>query len=207
MIKKSLVSELPGPSAQAFTIAKINKNDSLAGAFLSQTTSDLLILTAGGMAIRFAGEEVRPMNLGAAGVNAIKLAGDDQVISAVELTGKGEFLFVASDGSGWRMEEDSFPVQGRYGQGVSAAKLKAGAKLTGLLYGKKNQSGIVIFKKAASKSIRLDEIPTGKRTSAAKPVLPVKAGDQVLYTYGPTDMSAYWQRKTMPVKKKAKIKG
>lgn len=207
MIKKSLVSELPGPSAQAFTIAKINKNDSLAGAFLSQTTSDLLILTAGGMAIRFAGEEVRPMNLGAAGVNAIKLAGDDQVISAVELTGKGEFLFVASDGSGWRMEEDSFPVQGRYGQGVSAAKLKAGAKLTGLLYGKKNQSGIVIFKKAASKSIRLDEIPTGKRTSAAKPVLPVKAGDQVLFTYGPTDMSAYWQRKTMPVKKKAKIKG
>lgn len=206
MIKKSLVNELPGPSSQSFVISKVNKDDVLVGAILSQEVSDLLVVTAGGMAIRFSAEEVRPMNLAAAGVGAIKLAKDDHVICIVELTGKGELLMVSSDGQGWRMDEESFPVQGRYGQGVIAARLKAGIRITGILYGKKNQSGIVWLKKAAAKTIRLDEIPTGKRCSAGKSVLAVKAGDQIILTYAPEDMIAYWSRKSAPGKKQSKTK-
>lgn len=206
LIKKSCVSELPGPSAQTFTIAKINKGDILVGAILSQETSDLLTVTAGGMAIRFASEEVRAMNLGAAGVNAIKLIKNDQVIDVIELTGKGELLFIGSDGSGWRMDEESFPVQGRYGQGVIIGRLKSGVKITGVLYGKKNQPGIVWFKKAAAKTIRLDEIPTGKRAAAGKMVLTVKTGDQVVRTLAPLDLVAYWQRQNTTRRKKTRSK-
>ncbi len=203
MIKKSLISELPGASSQAFTIAKVNKGDSLVSAMLSQDTSDLLIITRLGMGIRFNGEEVRAMNLAAAGVNAVKLAAKDCIVDMVELTGKSELLLIASDGSGWRMEEEAFPLQGRYGQGVIACRLKAGATLTGMIYGKKTQNGTVFFKKAAAKTIRLDVIPTGKRGVAGKPAVEVKPGDALIRTVMAVDASAYWERKaSTPVKAK-----
>jgi DNA gyrase subunit A len=182
LIKKSALSELPGVSAQAFALAKVNPGDALVSVSLAREDSELLIVTRKGMGIRFKGEEVRAMNLAAAGVNALKLAEGDLALDLVALTGGKEFLFVASDGMGWRMPEDAFPVQGRYGQGVIACRIKEGSQLTGLLYGKKNQAGTVFLKKAAPKSLRLDVIPEAKRGAAGKAVLEVKPGDEIYRT-------------------------
>jgi len=147
LIKKSLVSELPGVSSQVFTLAKVNQDDVLVSAILSQDKSDLLVLTRQGMGIRFKGEEVRAMNLAAAGVNAIKLNQTDAALTAIELKGKGELLLLDKQGTGWRMEEEAFPVQGRYGQGVIACRLKSDDWLAGAIYGKKTQEGTVFLKK------------------------------------------------------------
>ncbi len=195
MIKKSLISELPGASSQAFTLAKVNQSDALVRVLLSQDASHLLVITQKGMGIRFKGEEVRAMNLGAAGVNAIKLGAKDAIADMVELTGGGQVLLLSSDGLGWRIAEDEFPVQGRYGQGVIACRLKGTSLLTGMIYGKKTQSGIVFFKKAAAKTIRLDVIPGVKRGLAGKPAVEVKAGDEIVRTAMAADALSYWERK------------
>ena len=180
LIKKSLASELPGVSAQIFTLAKVNPGDALISAVISQEGSEILIVTRKGMGIRFRGEEVRAMNLAAAGVNAIKLAPGDEALEMIEMGSHQEILLVASDGTGWRMAEDAFPVQGRYGQGVIACRLKAATSLSGLLYGKKGQTGMVFMKKAAPRSIRLDVIPETKRGAAGKTAVELKAGDEIL---------------------------
>jgi len=147
---------------------------------ISQEGSEILIVTRKGMGIRFRGEEVRAMNLAAAGVNAIKLAPGDEALEMIEMGSHQEILLVASDGTGWRMAEDAFPVQGRYGQGVIACRLKAATSLSGLLYGKKGQTGMVFMKKAAPRSIRLDVIPETKRGAAGKTAVELKAGDEIL---------------------------
>lgn len=179
LIKKSLVSELPGVSSQVFTLAKVNQDDVLVSAILSQDKSDLLVLTRQGMGIRFKGEEVRAMNLVAAGVNAIKLNQQDAALTVIELKGNGELLLLDRQGTGWRMGEEDFPVQGRYGQGVIACRLKSDNWLAGAIYGRKTQEGIVFLKKGSARSLRLDVIPLTKRGAAGKKAIEVKTGDEV----------------------------
>ena len=71
MVKKSLVSDLPGPSAQTFKLANVNDGDSLGWVVLTDGVKEIMLATTRGMAIRFNEEEVRPMGLAAAGVNGI----------------------------------------------------------------------------------------------------------------------------------------
>lgn len=180
MIKKTLTSELPGPSAELFVLCKVNEDDELGWVMVNEAQSQYLIATRNGMSIRFEGNDVRAMGLIAAGVNALKLAGQDQVAGVVEIKKGLEVLAVSSDGRGWRMEEDAFPVQGRYGQGVNTCKLKPGSQIVGMAAGKKNTQIALHLKKGAAKIIRLDEIPAGKRATSGKALIELKAGEEVL---------------------------
>ncbi len=180
MIKKSMVSELPGPSSELFTLCKVNEGDELGWAMTFEAGTQYLIVTKNGMSIRFEDNEVRAMGLIAAGVNALKLGAQDQVVGMVEIRKGLEVFAVSSDGKGWRMEEEAFPVQGRYGQGVNTCKLKPDSSIVGVAVGKKNTQIALHLKKAAAKNIRLDEIPVGKRATSGKNLLELKAGDEVL---------------------------
>jgi len=53
MIKKSLVSDLSGPSAQGFVLSRVNAGDELGWAFVTDGSSEILLVTALGMLIRF----------------------------------------------------------------------------------------------------------------------------------------------------------
>ncbi len=179
LVKKSALSDLPGPSAQRFTLIKINPGDALVSALFAGGEDEILLLTAQGMAIRFSGQDVRPMGLVAAGVNGIKLAAADAVIAAEKFTPGGEILLVANNGKGWRLALSEFPLQGRYGQGVQVGKLPAGSRLAACLAGKKNQTGLLHFKLAAARSIRVDEVSLARRWKVPQDVVALKPGDSV----------------------------
>ncbi len=175
LIKKSAVADLPGPSSQVFMLAKVNDGDALVDVIISDEDTEYLIATSAGMAIRFKGADVRSMGLIAAGVNAVKLGKDEKVAGLVDLAGKGELLFISSDGLGWRILPEEFPVQGRYGQGVVVGKLKPGSQIVGVVYGKKNQTFTTFFKKIASKAGRLDVMPVGTRGRVGQPLRELKS--------------------------------
>jgi DNA gyrase subunit A len=181
MVKKSLVSELPGPSAQTFRLVNINDGDKLGWVVLTEGKKEILLATALGMAIRFSEEDVRPMGLAAAGVNGVKLGVGDEVVGAQVLPGIGEIFLIASDGKGKRVEVKDFPVQGRYGKGVIAWELPRGVKLIGIGMGKPNTILTLHLLKAAPKMARLDEAPLRKRSALrGDAVVEVKAGDALL---------------------------
>ena len=54
MLKKSSLSELPGPSANTFTLARVNAGDRLGWVRLTDGKNELLLASTGGMAIRSA---------------------------------------------------------------------------------------------------------------------------------------------------------
>ena len=181
MIKKSLVSELPGPSAQTFRLVNVNGGDSLGWVALTDGKKEVLLATALGMAIRFSEQDVRPMGLAAAGVNGVKLGVGDEVVGMEVLPGTGELFLIASDGKGKRVEVKDFPAQGRYGKGVIAWELPRGVKLAGLGMGKPNAIVTLHLLKAAPKMARLDEAPLRKRSAMrGETVVEVKAGDALL---------------------------
>jgi len=146
-IKKSMVSELRGPSSDLFTLVKVNEDDELVDVNLFNEKSNYLIASRNGMIIRFDGSEVRAMGLIAAGVNAIKLAPTDAVVGIVELKNKGEVVLISSNGISWRIAQENIPLQGRYGQGVIGCRLEKGTELVGVVFGKKNTQYGLRFKK------------------------------------------------------------
>lgn len=180
IVKKSEVSELPGPSAQTFTIAKAKDGDQIGWVELTDGNSDILMLTANGMAIRFTEEAVRPMGLNSAGVNGIKLKAGDQVVGCKVLNDKFEVFILGSDAKAKRLTIDQFPVQGRYGQGVSAWKLSEGVKLMALANDKPNMEVTIHLARATAKKVRLDAAPIRTRPSKGKTVLEVNASDHIV---------------------------
>jgi DNA gyrase subunit A len=181
LVKKSLASELPGPSAQPFTLARVNGGDALRWALLTDGTKEILLATSSGFVIRFKEAEARPMGLVAAGVNGIKLGVGDEVVGAEVMPSKGEIFVIASDGKAKRVPVNDFPIQGRYGRGVIAWALPKGVTLAGIASGKPNYVATIHLLKAAPKSTRLDAAPVRKRSAVrGDSVVDVKAGDAVL---------------------------
>jgi len=184
LVKRSKVSDLPGASADLFTLVKLNDTDGFLDAKFITGDPELLVITEQGMGIRFESQDVRTMGLVAAGVNAMKLSKDDNVAAVIPLVGKGELLAVADNGIAWRLEENAFPIQGRYGSGVIAFKMVPKTRIVGVGYGKKNYQVSIHLKKAAAKVVRIDEIPAGKRATAGKKLIDLKTNDGVIDIVG-----------------------
>ncbi len=187
MVKKTEITELPGPSAQIITFARVNDGDRLGWVHVTNGKNEILMATAEGMAIRFSEEEVRPMGAVAAGVMGIKLRVGDQVIGSGLLPSRYEVFLVREDGNAKRVKASQFPRQGRYGQGVVGWKLGAGERLAGLAIGKGTQRITLHLAKLAPKQVRLDEAPVRGRPSNGKVVQELKSGDKIVMLTEPND--------------------
>ncbi len=170
LVKKSSVAELPGPSSQRFALARVNPGDWLIGTVLTGGSDELLMVSAHGMAIRFAESEVRAMGLVAAGVNGMKLGAGDQVVGFTRYQAERDVLLVASNGAGWRISTKEFPLQGRYGMGVIAARPAPRESIAGILLGKPGQAGLLHFDPVNAQPVRVDAIPAVKRQAGARPL-------------------------------------
>ena len=207
MVKKSAISELPGPSAQSFTMVRVNDGDSLGWLLLTDGQKDVLLATSSGMGIRFGEDDVRPMGLVAAGVNGIKLGVGELVVGADIIPQTGEIFVITSEGKAKRIPEKDFPKQGRYGKGVILWKLSDGERLAGLTVGKGTLVVTMHLLKAAAKSTRLDAAPLQKRASVrGKLVQEVKLGDAIISLTKGWDAEDYVEKLKEPPPKPKKKK-
>jgi len=193
MVKRSLVSDLPGPSASSLTIAKVNEGDELYTVFITNGKEDILLSTAQGMSIRFSEEEVRAMGLVAAGVNGLKLKEDDFVIGAGALHARDNIIVISRTGKAKRMEAKDFPVQGRYGQGVITWKLDGDDQLVVQMIGKLTEKGICHFRKAASRLFKVGDAAKRTRMANGQSLFDVKAKDEIIGFTSIDDLTAYWE--------------
>lgn len=189
MLKKSEISELPGPSAQLFTLVKVNEKDKVVSIRLSDGKKDIFLATSQGKAIRFNEEDVRPMGLVAAGVNGMKLDQSDRIIGMELLPKKGELFFLTASGRAKRVEQDDFPIQRRYGKGVIAWKIPEGDELAGMTVGKGTMRVTIHLKEFAPKSARLDDAPLQTRVAQkGKDVVEMRDEDRVTLLTIPWEM-------------------
>ena len=189
MLKKSEISELPGPSAQLFTLVKVNDDDRLVSIRLSDGKKDIFLATSQGMAIRFSEEDVRTMGLVAAGVNGMKLGKEDRIVGMEILPKKGELFFLTASGRAKRIKQDDFPIQGRYGKGVIAWKFPQEDSLAGMTAGKGTMRVTVHLKEFAPKSTRLDDAPLQTRVAQkGKKVVEMREEDRVTLLTIPWEM-------------------
>ena len=180
MLKKTSLEELPGPSAQRFTLVKVNNEDELLGGMITDGKCEIGLITAQGMAIRFSEEEVRPMGLVAAGVMGMKLGEGDALAAIMRWEEKSEVLILASNGAGWRVSAKEFPRQGRYGQGVIACRVAKGAEVVGAVMSAGRAGATVFLQKGGTKRVKVADFPLGRRGGKGGQVVTTRAGDEVV---------------------------
>ncbi len=190
MIKRSKLCDLPGPSANLFNLVKINDGDAICSLLFTDGDDDVVLVTKQGMGIRFNEEEARPMGLVAAGVNGIKLKDDDEVVGAGVASRRGELLMVSNLGNAKRMTPAIFPTQGRYGLGVIAWKLAKEEYIVGMMVGLLTHNGVLHFKEAASRLIRVTDAPDRQRIQRGDKVIDLKKGDAIVEMTIPLDMAS-----------------
>ncbi len=123
LVKKTSLAEFSNPRRNGIAAVSLKGKDRLRDVKLTDGTSDIIIGTHEGLAIRFHENEVRSMGRSAAGVRAVNLSKGDRVVGAVTLKRSGTSILVATEhGYGKRSEVGEYRVSHRGGKGIYTVK-------------------------------------------------------------------------------------
>lgn len=155
------------PSQRVFSL----KPDEMLAALLP--TDDLIEtryavwFTANGKVKKTALSDYRSIN--SAGLNDVKLLGDDRIVAAtlVDDGTSGDFVVVTSDGQALRFGDEEVRATGRDGQGVNAITLKTGATVVAALFAASgsDEDLVVVSEKGMGKRTLLSQFPQRHRAT------------------------------------------
>ena len=106
----------------------LDEGDQLINVMRTNGNDNIILATAGGMAICFNENDVRPMGRDAAGVRGILLSGDDYVIGAEKCEEDTTLLTVTERGYGKRTELSEYLRTGPNGEKVAQSRGGKGLK-------------------------------------------------------------------------------
>ncbi|MDR0418029.1 MAG: DNA gyrase subunit A [Puniceicoccales bacterium] len=101
----------------------VDDGDCVIEARLSNGQDELVLITYGGMSIRFSEQELRDQGRATRGVRGIALHPEDYVVAMTIVDNNATFLIAAENGQGKRSTFDSYRLQKRAGLGIIAIKM------------------------------------------------------------------------------------
>ena len=119
-VKKTPLEQFSRPRPSGLIALELEEGNTLVGVAITSGTSDVLLVSSSGKAVRFKESDVRAMGRTARGVRGIRLSGEQRVISLIIPEVEGSVLTASENGYGKRTEITGFPVKGRGGLGVIA---------------------------------------------------------------------------------------
>lgn len=120
IIKKTELQSFDNIRKGGLIAIGLKEGDELISVMVSDGKDEFLIATRNGKCIRFIEEGVRPMGRTAAGVKAIRLDNEDEVVSMEKVIEGQQVLAVSEMGIGKRTSEAEYRAQGRGGKGIAA---------------------------------------------------------------------------------------
>jgi len=122
IVKKTALKEFDTNRSGGLICITLAEDDQLVGIQLTDGSSELVLVTKNGQAIRFAEEQIRPMGRTAQGVTGIKLEEHDEVVALAVANDEADLLVVTEKGYGKRTPISDYPLQNRAGKGVITLK-------------------------------------------------------------------------------------
>ena len=155
-VKRLRLSDLPGMSANAFTVMNVG-NDRLGWVLLTSGQNEILLATAQGQAIRFGEDDVRPTGLPAGGMRGIKLAPQrDRIVGAAVVVENQYVWSITDSGIAKISPVTEYPAQGRAGSGVINMRLpKDSREVAAAVIGRQDDKLVVLTSKNKPKYMRL----------------------------------------------------
>jgi DNA gyrase subunit A len=124
-IKKTSLNLFSNIRSSGIIALGIADDDDLVAVRITEGSSDILLGTRNGWAIRFRDENVRPMGRTARGVRGIRLRGNDDDVVGMAIMPREEpatLLTVCERGYGKRTPTSDYPTKNRGGKGVITIK-------------------------------------------------------------------------------------
>jgi DNA gyrase subunit A len=166
MVKKTELTQYDTNRVGGIIAINLKDEDQLVSAMLVDDGDDVLLVSRGGMSLRFSATDttLRPMGRSTAGVIGMHFRGEDQLLSASVVTDEG-FVFVVTEGGyAKRTAVDQYRPQQRGGLGIKVAKLSEtrGAMAGALIVGEDDEVLVVL---ESGKVVRsgVNEVPAKGR--------------------------------------------
>ena len=118
VVKKTALSAFSNPRAGGIIAMGIEDGDAVIAVQITHGTSQILIGTRNGIALRFEEDDVRPMGRTAYGVRGISLRDDDYVVGMEAVKADGSLLTVTEYGYGKQTKVDEYRITSRGGLGI-----------------------------------------------------------------------------------------
>ncbi len=160
-VKRLRLEDLPGLSANAFTVMDVEQDDRLGWVLMTSGENEIILVTAQAQAIRFSENDVRPTTLPAGGMRGIKLSGQrDRVVGAMVAVDNQYVWTITDDGVAKISPAAEYPSQGRAGSGVIAMRLpKDSLEIAAVAIGRQDDNIIVLTNRNKPLYMRLGRAP------------------------------------------------
>lgn len=145
IVKKISLNNFSKPRASGVRAMNLpsDNSDSLIGVSVVKKGQEVLLATKKGQAIRFNSDDVREMGRASYGVNGIRMAKDDEVVS-LEILDTKEILTICKNGYGKRTAVEDYRKTGRAGKGVINVKVSEKTGLVVTTVSVNENDGIII---------------------------------------------------------------
>lgn len=183
MVKKTALTQYDTNRAGGIIAINLKEDDQLVAAMLANEGDDVLLVSRGGMSLRFSATDssLRPMGRSTAGVRGMNFRGEDTLLSASVVTDHGYVFVVTEGGYAKRTGVDHYRVQQRGGIGIKVAKLSdtRGALAGALIVGDEDEVLVVL---ESGKVVRsgVDEVPAKGRDTMGVVFARMAEEDKVL---------------------------
>ncbi len=180
-IKRSPLPEYDTSRKSGFRAITLDEGDEVIRVELTDGNCDILIATAGGMAIRFDENDVRIMGRMARGVRGIRLVGDDCVVGASIAHEGSRLLVVSENGYGKKTELDEYNTQNRGGKGVLTYRItEQTGKIAGMRTVTDEDDVMLITDAGVIIRLHTDDISTYSRVTKGVRLMKLNEGVKIV---------------------------
>lgn len=190
LIKKSPLAAFSHPRSNGIKAIKLNDDDELIDARISEEGDDLLLATHNGLCNRFSEKEIRPTARFTKGVRGIRLREGDYVINMVVAStedmlengtpNSSSILAISEHGFGKRSPISSYPGHKRGSLGVITLKTTAhNGHLAALMMVRDEDDLMIITKEGMIIRQKMEEIKTSSRNTQGVRLIHLAPEDEV----------------------------
>ncbi len=188
IIKKTSLEDFENVRRSGLIAISLKKDDVLRKVSKSSGEDEIILVTKQGQAIKFKEKDIRPMGRSAAGIRAIRLKRDDEVVGMdiiqtqnLKLKTQNYLLVVAENGYGKKTALKEYRLQGRGGTGIKAAKIspKTGKIIASMVLSGDEEDLIVISQRGQVIRTAISQIPKLSRSTQGVRIMRLEEGDKV----------------------------
>ncbi|RJP33032.1 MAG: DNA gyrase subunit A [Actinobacteria bacterium] len=180
MIKKTSFKNYDSPRKDGLIAISLAEGDEVIDTRLTSGANDLVMVSRGGQAIRFAESDCRPMGRDTRGVKGMTLSAEDDVIAMGIATEDADLFVITELGYGKRTAVSKYPKHRRGGKGVKTISFTGGK---GLLVGarvvKENQELMAVSVEGVVIRMAIDDISRMGRATQGVRIMKLDEEDGV----------------------------
>jgi DNA gyrase subunit A len=180
-VKKTSLEQYSRPRSVGLRAVDLVDGDYLVGSAITDGSSDVMLFSSEGKAVRFAESDVRAMGRVSKGVRGMRLPEGQKVLSMVIPEENGCVLTVSNNGYGKRTVLTEFPTKGRGGKGMIAIQSsERNGPLVGAVQLFEGDEIMLISDQGTMVRTRSDEISQLGRNTQGVRVIRLKEGETMV---------------------------